>query len=122
MDELQIRCAKNENKTTTVTYDEINNIDIISKLEFINNLSQNTWFSYLFFKKIIMIIISKSLNFIFQVCRSVLKEMFFFVEVKDETNIVERVKYGVGFKAFVIISFNNIMNALNTKIWRWIKH
>lgn len=63
-----------------------------------------------------MIIISKSLNFIFQVCRSVLKEMFFFVEVKDETNIVERVKYGVGFKAFVIISFNNIMNALNTKI------
>ncbi len=42
MDELQIRCAKNENKTTTVTYDEINNIDIISKLEFINNLSQNT--------------------------------------------------------------------------------
>jgi len=27
MDELQIRCAKNENKTTTVTYDIINNID-----------------------------------------------------------------------------------------------
>jgi len=27
MDKLQIRCGKNENKTTTVTYDGINNID-----------------------------------------------------------------------------------------------
>jgi len=39
-----------------------------------------------------------------------LKE-FFSVEVKDETNTVERIKYGVDFKSFVIISFNNRMSA-----------
>ena len=49
-----------------------------------------------------------------------MKELFF-CRVKDEAKIVEKVKYGVGFKAFVIISFNNRMNALNTKIWHCIK-